>query len=79
MILALLDLVLELAQCVYYSPSVGVHRELIDSSAPSICSLFSVVMLKIRFFLAKSNICISFVILRTTASDSVAFSPIRDI
>ena len=36
-------------------------------------------MLKIKFFFARSNTCISLVISRTTASDSVAFSRIRDI
>ena len=36
-------------------------------------------MLKIRFFLARSSTCISLVIFRTTASDSVAFSRMRDI
>lgn len=46
---------------------------------PSICSRLSAVMLWMRFLLARSRTCISLVIFRTTASDSVAFSRIRDI
>ena len=49
------------------------------SYTPNIWNRFNVVILSIKFFFAKSNLWMSFVMFRTTASDSVAFSRIRDI
>lgn len=46
---------------------------------PSICNRFKKVMPLVRFFLARSSSWISFVMFRTTASDSVACSRILDI